>query len=160
MKTIIVYTSKTGTTEKCVNILKQALKDAAVIDLNQTEPALAEYDLVIIGSPIRVGKIDAKIKVFINQNKELLKTKKTAYFICCGFEKDTERYFKTNIPDDLLKMAVIYCSFGGEMDLAKQKGIDKMIVRLVKMSKEGKKDIKINEKKIKLFIQKISQDGR
>ena len=34
MKTLIVYASKTGTTEKCAGIIGQNLKDATIINLS------------------------------------------------------------------------------------------------------------------------------
>ena len=55
--------------------------------LNQNED-INKYDLIIIGTPIRMGMIDKKIKKFLISNIETLKSKKVAYFICCGFNEN------------------------------------------------------------------------
>ena len=83
MKTIIIYSTKTGTTKKCANILAQNLKNATTANINTIQNEdIQKYDLIIIGTPIRIGLIDKKIKNFILKNQKILKTKKTAYYIC------------------------------------------------------------------------------
>lgn len=66
MKTLIAYATKYGTTEKCANILAQKLsseaelvnlKKARTIDLNQ-------YDSVIIGGSVMMGRIRKEVKEF------------------------------------------------------------------------------------------------
>ena len=76
MKTLIIYASKTGTTEKCAKEINRQLKDSKIVNiLNQNED-INEYDLIIIGTPIRMGMIDKKIRKFLISNIEDLKTKK------------------------------------------------------------------------------------
>ena len=54
MKKLIVYSSKTGTTEKCAGILGQNLIDATIINLATIQNEdINKYDLIIIGSPIK-----------------------------------------------------------------------------------------------------------
>ena len=89
MKTLIVYASKTGSTEKCAGIIGQNLKDATIINLSARQNEdVNKYDKIIIGTPIRMGMIHKKVKEFINKNVEILKNKKVAYFICCGFAEN------------------------------------------------------------------------
>ncbi len=94
--------------------------------LNQNEN-ISGYDLIIVGTPIRMGMIDKKIRKFLIRNIEILKSKRVAYFICCGFKENWKSYYEQNIPKDLLDIAVIYDTFGGEIDRQKQKGFDKFI---------------------------------
>lgn len=69
MKKLIVYSSKTGTTEKCAGILGQNLIDATIINLATIQNEdINKYDLIIIGSPIRMGMIDKKVKEFLSKN--------------------------------------------------------------------------------------------
>ncbi len=71
MQTLIVYASKTGTTEKCARILGQNLKDTTIINLTATQNEdINKYDLIIIGSPIRMGMIHKKVKEFISKNMD------------------------------------------------------------------------------------------
>ena len=63
MRILIVYASKTGTTERCAGILGQNLKDVTIINLIAAQNEdIDKYDLIIIGSPIRMGMIDKRVK--------------------------------------------------------------------------------------------------
>jgi len=157
MRTLIIYASKTGTTEKCARNLQSRIGNASVVNILEQKIDLSSFDLVIFGSPIRMGKINKKIKKFIDKNKVLLKTKKTAYFICCGFVDDYRKYFANNIPKELLESAIIYDNFGGELDSRNQKGIDKIIVKIMSKTEAGKKEIKISNENIDEFINRINQ---
>lgn len=78
--------------EKCACILGQNLKDVTIINLAAIQNEdIDKYDLIIIGSPIRMGMIDKRINNFISKNAKLLKNKKVAYFICCGFNENINK---------------------------------------------------------------------
>lgn len=155
MKTLIVYASKTGTTEKCAGTVAQNLKDVTIINLASQNEDISKYDLIIVGTPIRMGMIHKKVKRFISKNVEVLKTKKVAYFICCGFSENYKQYFEQNIPKVLLDKAIIYDTFGGEMDITKQKGFDKFITKMVSKNMDESKEIKILNNNINNFIDKV-----
>lgn len=158
MKTLIVYASKTGTTERCAGILGKNLKDVTIINLTATQNKdINKYDLIIIGSPIRMGIIDKKVKDFISKNSKSLKNKKVAYFICCGFSENWKQYYEQNFPKELLDNAITYDSFGGEMNLEKQKGFDKFIVKMVSKNIDKNKEIKIIDENINKFIEKVKE---
>lgn len=126
-------------------------------NIDNLKEDINQYDLIIIGSPIRMGMIDKRIKKFLLNNREKLKVKKTAYFICCGFHENWKKYYEENIPKDLLESAVVYDSFGGELDIEKQKGFDKWIIKMVSKSIEEDKKIEILEENIDKFIKKLNQ---
>ncbi len=156
MKTLIIYASKTGTTEKCAEEINRQLKDSKMVNiLNKTED-INEYDLIIVGTPIRMGMIDKKIKKFLISNIETLKSKKVTYFICCGFNENWKSYYEQNIPKDLLDSAIIYDTFGGEMNIQKQKGFDKFITKMVSKNIDKNKEIKILNENIDKFIKALS----
>ena len=157
MKTIIIYAGKNGTTSKCAKMLSEKLNETDMINLNELIPNIAEYDSIIIGSHIRIGKFHPKVKEFIKDNRSLLLHKKCAYFICCGLATKYEEYFKGNIDEELLSKAVIYNTFGGQMDIEKLKGLDKFIVSMVKKTKEGKETVEILENNINEFAKKIKE---
>lgn len=157
MKTLIIYASKTGTTEKCAKEINAQLKDSKMVNiLNQNED-INKYDLIVIGTPIRMGMIDKKIKNFLVKNMECLKSKKVAYFICCGFSENWKRYYEQNIPKDLLDTAITYDTFGGEMDIQKQKGFDKFITKMVSKNVDENREIKILNENIDRFIKKLNK---
>ena len=156
MKTLIVYASKTGTTERCAEILGQNLKEAIIINLTAIQNEdINKYDKIIIGSPIRMGMIHKKVKEFINKNTEILKNKKVAYFICCGFAENYKQYFEQNISKELLEKAITYDTFGGELVLEKQKGFDKFIVKMVSKNIAQDREIKILNENIDRFIETV-----
>lgn len=157
MKTVIIYASKTGTTEKCAKNINTQLTDSTIVDIYTKNEDINKYDLIIIGSPIRMGMIDKKIKKFLIKNKECLKTKRTAYFICCGFNENCKEYYEKNIPKDLLNNAITYDSFGGEIDIKKQRGFDKFIIKMVSKSVDKNKEIKILNENIDNFIKKLNK---
>ena len=159
MNTLIIYASKTGTTEKCANQINRQLKNSKMVNiLNQNED-INRYDLVVIGTPIRMGMIDKKIKKFLITNIETLKPKKVAYFICCGFNENLKSYYERNIPKDLLDKAIIYDTFGGEMDLQKQKGFDKFITKMVSKNIDKNEEIKILNENIERFINYLKRSA-
>ena len=131
MKTLIVYASKTGTTEKCAGIIGQNLKDATIINLS------------------------ARQNEDVNKYDKILKSKKVAYFICCGFAENYKQFFEQNISKELLEKAITYDTFGGEMILEKQKGFDKFIVKMVSKNIAQDKEIKILTENIDRFIEKV-----
>ena len=101
---------------------------------------------------------DKKIKKFLINNIENLKSKKVAYFICCGFNENWKSYYEQNIPKDLLDTAIIYDTFGGEMDIQKQKGFDKFITKMVSKNIDKNKEIKILNENIDRFIKVLNSE--
>jgi len=158
MEILIVYAGKTGTTEKCAGILGQKLKTATIINLNAENADISKYDFVIVGSSIRIGMLHGKVKDFIKKNKETLLTKKAAYYICCAFPDQYKEYFEKGIPKQLLDSAITYNTFGGEMDISKQKGFAKFIVKMVSKTEERKKGAKINYENIDEFVKKVEKE--
>lgn len=158
MNALIIYASKTGTTEKCANEINRQLKNSKIVNILNQNENINEYDLIIIGTPIRMGMIDKKIKKFLISNIETLKSKKVAYFICCGFNENYKSYYEQNIPQDLLDNAIIYDTFGGEMDIQKQKGFDKFITKIVSKNTDKNKEIKILNENIESFIKLLKKE--
>ena len=146
MKKLIVYSSKTGTTEKCAGILGQNLIDATIINLATIQNEdINKYDL-----------IDKKVKEFLSKNFNILRNKMVCYFICCGFNENWKQYYEQNFPKELLDNAMIYETFGGEMDLEKQKGFDKFIVKMVSKKIDKENEIRLLDENINRFIETIN----
>lgn len=68
------------------------------------------------------------------------------------FLKDKEAYFTANFNPNLLKHALIYDCFGGELDLNNLHGFSKLIAKLA--TKNNQKPIKLNTENITKFIEK------
>ena len=142
MKILIAYSSNTGTAENCVKHLSSQISNHNVftVDLSKNRPDVSEFDAVIIGGSIRMGSLDKKVYSFISENRSKLLNMKTAYFICNAINAETDKYFKKCFPADVIENAVIYDTFGGELKLDKQKGIDKLLLKLFLKANEENED--------------------
>ncbi|UCG28250.1 MAG: flavodoxin domain-containing protein [Bacteroidales bacterium] len=134
MKTIIVYMSRHGCTEKAVKILAEHLgKDISVKNLkNENAPDIDGYDTVIIGGSIHAGQIQTEIRRFCQRNMEKLLKKKTGLFVCCmETGKTAEDQFNNAFPEELRNHATEKGMFGGEFDFAKMSAFEKRIIEKV-----------------------------
>ncbi len=133
MKIAIIYTTKGGTTRECAELLKRELSahDVSVFDMNES-PALYDYDLVVIGFPIRMAKPSKTARKYIKENKALLLNARVAYFMCCGFIDCAEEYAEKILTRELRERAISIACLGGSLDPTRFKGFDKMIVKYVR----------------------------
>lgn len=137
MKTLIVYASRYGYASDCAARLAKQLKGEVTTRNLEKEKSqdLAQFDNVIIGGSVKIGKMQKSIRQFCESNKALLLQKKVAFFIACG-DQDYMKYLKENIPGDLLDHAVSVQCFGGEFRTDKMNFIEKKMIDMVKKSTE------------------------
>lgn len=133
MKIVIAYSTKSGTVRECAEKLakKLAPNEVALADLNLTPPDITEFDIVIIGGYVRMGKISKKMTQFVDENKSVLGETMHAFFLCCGLPESTEYYFEKSIPRELLNSSISNMCFGGDLRVNKQKGLDKFIAKMI-----------------------------
>ncbi len=130
MKTLILYSTKTGTVKKCSELLaKEIGRDVSIYNIADGTPKLDDFDFIVCGASIRMGKLDKRMKNFLETNREICR-KKIALFICCGFDEKAEQYLSEVFPDTIAAKTLIKASFGGELKADKQKGFDKLITKL------------------------------
>ncbi len=113
MKTLIVYSTKSGASRECAELLASSIKDCSLCDLTKQVPGIERFDLVILGSGVRMGKIYKPMKDFIKKNIEVLPSKKTAVFLCNSYPDTFKKVIEKNIPQELIDSAVCIESFGG-----------------------------------------------
>lgn len=158
MNTIIVYSSKYGCTADCATLLKSGLSGTVELaNINQTNPKtllLENFDTVIFGSSIYVGAISKKMRVFCNENIDVLSRKRVGIFLCCAFPAQIDEYLSKNFPSVLLKSAVVIKDFGGEARIDKMKGMDKLIMKAA--IKGNYENLKISHEHLESFIREIS----
>ncbi len=80
MKTLILYLSQDGQTQKIAVQLAQEIGDCELVKLTDFKGNLADYEQIIIGSPVRYGRFKACLYQFIAQHQAQLKQKKTGFF--------------------------------------------------------------------------------
>lgn len=117
MKTLIAYATKHGTTKKCASMLAKRLTgDVDLYDLKAGGSLdLAQYEKVIIGGSIYVGKTQKEVSGFCSQNLEVLKGKKLGLFICCMLKNNVEMQLTASFPKELLDSAAIKGCLGAEI---------------------------------------------
>lgn len=84
MKTLIVYSSKTGNTRKLAQAIHLALPDA---ELSRVEmaPSPERYDLILLGFWVENGTADEKTKLYMPR----IKNKKVGLFATLGAYPDS-----------------------------------------------------------------------
>lgn len=136
MKILILYATHGGVTKTCAEMLAQQLRvrhDVSLLNIQETAPAPSAYDVVILGSCVRFGRIDAKIKQYIKQFCEQLSSMSTAVFLCCGYTRNFPDYVDAQVPKKLQCSLGFHC-FGGELKPEKLKGFDRFVVKMVRNS--------------------------
>ena len=134
MKIAIVYSTVGGTTRECAALLAKELKnqDVELFEIGKNEPELGDYDVVVVGFPIKMGKAEKSAGKYIKNNAIELEKGKTAYYICCGFVDCFEDYAEKTIPVSLRESAIDVTCLGGSLDPQRFKGINKLIVKSVR----------------------------
>lgn len=144
MSTLILYSSKYGCTEKCVEFMSKELKDKSnIINLKSSKDIdISKYDKVIIGGSIYIGKIQKEVTEFCSKNLEELKEKKIGLFICGMQEGDAiNNELVENFPQELINIAVTKAHFGGEFNFDKMNFFEKFIVKKIAKTSSNKSNI-------------------
>lgn len=145
MKTLIVFSTKYGATEKCAELVKKGLNhEVNLANLRNSKSVnLKEYDNVIIGGSVYVGKIQKEIAKFVDDNKKDLQTKQIGLFVCCKFNGDKAmEQIKNSLPDWVVNKAFAKEYLGHELSLEKMSFMDKLITKSVVRVKESYSDLK------------------
>lgn len=153
MKTLIVYGSKHGATEKCSKVLKDKL-DGEIVIINIKKDVITDlnlFDNIVIGGSIYAGRIQKEIREFCFKNVNILKNKKIGIFVCCMSEGEKAiSQLNDSLPNELLCMATAKEHFGGGFTFSKMNFFEKSIIKIV--SKKQTNPVKININKDVLNI--------
>jgi menaquinone-dependent protoporphyrinogen oxidase len=110
MKTAILYTSKSGATEACAMYISSQLKDSQLFDLSSDSLDINDYDILFIGSGIRMGKFYKPFIKFINTNLDILKQKKCILFVSNHYPETLEKSKKKSFSNNNLNnFEIISC---------------------------------------------------
>ena len=134
MKIAIVYSTVGGTTGECAALLARELKNQEVelFEIGKREPVISDFDVVVVGFPVMMGKAEKSARKYINKHEGELKGIKAAYYICCGFVDCFDDYAERLIPASLSEGAIDVTCLGGSLDPQRFKGINKLIVKSVR----------------------------
>ena len=134
MKILIAYTTKTGTAREGAELLASLLTncEVTVCDLALTSPVPTEFDYVVLGCPVRMARCDKVMRAYLKKWAGTIEKLPHALFLCCAVADQFENYLEFIYPAGLLESAEHKCYFGGTLDLARQKGLDKILVRMMR----------------------------
>lgn len=131
MKILIAYAGKSGTTQKAVQHLQRLLPDATAIDLTEGSASVDEYDTLIIGGAIRMGKLPKEVTAFMEENADNLLKKPLGLFICCGIIEEAPKTLEAVYSQELREHAVTVKCFGGEINTKNLKGMEKVLAKVL-----------------------------
>ncbi|EEG78661.1 flavodoxin domain-containing protein [Dethiobacter alkaliphilus] len=133
MKTLIVYGSKHGCTEKCVGILKEKMSGEAVaVNLEKEQsPDLEGFSAVVIGSPVYAGQIKKPVAAFIQSQLDALQQKRVGLFLVGGNLEQMETQMNTAFPESLRKHALATEHFGYAYDFKKLNFFERKIIQVI-----------------------------
>lgn len=121
MKTIILYATRYGCTEKVAKRIQGKIPgETKTVNLTKEQvPDLSSFDTVVIGGPIYVGKTLKPLTAYMQQNLEMLKQKRLALFLCAGEQvpAQIEKMINTNFPPELCSQALYKGAMGGELKM-------------------------------------------
>lgn len=149
MKSVIIYSTKHGTTEKVANIINALSKEKAeLINLKKSKSVdLSQYDRIIIGGSIHAGMVQKRIRKFCEAHMQELSQKPLGLFLSCMEEEKAQEQFNNAYPEELRKAAISTKLTGGEILLDKMNFLERYVVK--KMGKMTESVSKIREDKIK-----------
>ena len=158
-KVLIAYGTRFGSTEEISNKLTEIMRnhglDVTVIDVKKDKwPPLDQFDAVLIGSSIKMGKWTKEAKSFFEKNVKVLKEKVfLAVFVSSGeasypekYQEAKEKYVQKIIVDlgfDLNK--VVHEAFGGVFDLSNTSKMGWLDKKFANMSARDDKSANITE---------------
>lgn len=136
MRTLIVYSSVYGTTEKCAFELKEKLAGEADLFrlVKKKTPELSGYDRVIFGCPVYMSKLTKEGAIFLDRFEDELLEKEFALFLTCSNvkKKTFERNLAYNFSFELLEHAKAKGCFGGELDEDKLHFFHRLMTKMVR----------------------------
>jgi menaquinone-dependent protoporphyrinogen IX oxidase len=154
MKTLIIFTTKHGATLKIAERIAKYIDNATLLDLNSNRTfSVADYDCIILGSPITAGMIHKKVKDFAKTNLNELTKKQVGLFVS-GLQAEGEAaYFQQNFPAKLLAEATVTAFLGGIFDPEKCGFVARKMIKAI--AKLDRYTSTIDEEKIKTFSAKL-----
>ena len=150
-KYLFLYSTTDGHTKRICeyigNILKQQNHEIKIEPISLELKKLGEYDAIILGASIRYGKHQKSVFNFINKHKDLLETKKSAFFSVNVVARKSEKNSPNTNPyiKKFLKTSSWQPNklgvFAGKVDYPSYKFFDKYIIRMIMWITKGPTDI-------------------
>lgn len=136
MKLLIAYASKSGCAREMATMLAQQLPRHEVLlcDLSKEQPDPAAFAYAVVGGSIRMNKAHKALRAYLSKYGEALAKVPHTLFLCCAFAEQLEHYFSVAFPRALRDSAEQLVYFGGDLSLSRQRGLDKLLTRMIRNS--------------------------
>ncbi len=138
-KVLIVYASKTGTTQDVAAALAQKLPGAQLYDCRnntldgaevKAAPPIGDYSAVALGTAMYIGAPVKEFKKYVARHKEALAQKPVAFFTCgVGTQEEDKQYLLKCLPGALKTKDLLYRHMGGEVRPEKMSGFAKLAMK-------------------------------
>ena len=142
MKILIAYVSNSGTSREGALLLESLLPnhEITVADLSDGFVSPEGFDYLVLGGPVRMSRAHRTLRRYCKQyEREILALPRTLY-LCCAIADQFENYLDMSFSKAIIKGAEETLYFGGELDPSKQKGLDRIIVRMMRNSIRNSED--------------------
>ena len=147
MKTLIAYTSRYGTSEKVAHLLAERLPGDVHVQnvVEQPDVNWTTVDHTIVGSSIRMGKIQDEMTEWLKQNEEQLRKRPLGLYLCAGTPTAVERQRELEgaYGEPLRAHAYFAEVVGSGYDFERMGFLDKAIVRM--MAKQTVSSLNLDE---------------
>tara|TARA_Y100000591_G_C21454835_1_gene507905 strand:+ start:80 stop:607 length:528 start_codon:yes stop_codon:yes gene_type:complete len=150
MNILLIYSSTDGHTKKICEVIKNSSinkKAFKIIPIDKSfQINLRGYDKIIIGASIRYGRHNSKIQKFLKKNKDIIDSKKNAFFsvnvVARKPEKntpDSNPYVKKFLKKTNWQPSIVGV-FAGKIDYPKLSFINRHIIRFIMFMTNGPTD--------------------
>ncbi len=148
MRALVAFGSKYGSTARLAEVIGEELRDKGhevdVVDLRlHPEPNIEGYDMVVLGSPVFVGKWTKEAKHFLEANGAQLCERKVALFVSCSdvlFPEKVEAGRKMYLEDVAASVPGLrpesFGMFGGVIDFSRYGALTKALLAGVGTKKQ------------------------
>jgi len=131
MKNCIIFTTKHGSAAKAADLLKQKLNaETDIINLNDVKKIdITDYDTIVLGGSIYIGKIQKRMIKFIKKNLKQLLNKNITLYVMAGEKDNPEAVIQKVYLPELNDHAISKRYFGYEMILENMNALEKAVVK-------------------------------
>ncbi len=140
MKTLILYTTKHGFTQQCVEYLAQQLpQGVTAVDIGKdTDVDVAKFDQVIMGGSVYMMKMSRQLKQFARQNAAVLAQKQLALFVCCMTPDSADSFMQECFPQEVYEAAKLRVNFGGALNAEKLNLLERTVTGVATAGRSDK----------------------
>jgi len=155
MRTLILYFSKYGFTERVANMLADHFEGDVVVERCSKDYSvdLTKFDIVILGSPIYVGRPNVALLDFCESYRRLLMSKKLGLFVTGSNKDEALRSMKESLPENLFQHAKERAYFGYALNFEKMSFLDRLATRII--SKKSQSETRLDAHKMEEFAHKM-----